>query len=55
MQFTKRALYRGALETDLQAQVDYELYLNTLCFGTDDFKEGVSSFLEKRKPVFKEK
>ena len=48
----KRAIYKGASEIDLAAQMDFELYLNTLLFGTEDFKEGVMSFLEKREPRF---
>lgn len=49
---TKRAIYKGATEIDLSAQMDFELYLDTLLFGTEDFKEGVMSFLEKREPRF---
>jgi len=49
---TKRAIYKGASEIDLAAQLDFELYLNSLLFGTEDFKEGVMSFLEKREPRF---
>jgi enoyl-CoA hydratase len=33
----------------------YEASLFSLCCGTDDFKEGTSAFLEKRKPAFKNK
>lgn len=49
---TKRAIYKGASEIDIAAQMDFELYLNTLLFRTEDFKEGVMSFLEKREPRF---
>lgn len=49
---TKRAVYQGAVSSDLPAHLDLELTLNQLCFTTDDFKEGVASFLEKRPPKF---
>lgn len=34
---------------------NYEASLFALCCGTEDFKEGTSAFLEKRKPSFKNK
>jgi len=34
---------------------NYEAGVFALCCGTDDFKEGTSAFLEKRKPQFKNK
>ena len=34
---------------------DYEASLFALCCGTEDFKEGTSAFLEKRKAAFKNK
>lgn len=34
---------------------NFEASLFALCCGTEDFKEGTSAFLEKRKPTFKNK
>ncbi|HXW69312.1 MAG TPA: enoyl-CoA hydratase-related protein [Dissulfurispiraceae bacterium] len=34
--------------------LDFEAGLFSECFDTDDYKEGIKAFLEKRKPAFKE-
>lgn len=50
---TKAALARGSMSVDelLTLEVD----LQGLMFGTEDFQEGRTAFLEKRKPAFKGK
>lgn len=50
---TKAAMYKGLQEHDLTAHMDYEVYIMNILFGTEDFKEGISSLWEKREPVFK--
>ncbi len=42
-----------AQEMTLEAGLDYERKVFALLFATEDRREGVQAFLEKRKPVFK--
>ncbi len=46
---------KAADKMNLQEGLDFEALLFALCCGTEDFKEGTSAFLEKRKPAFKNK
>jgi enoyl-CoA hydratase len=45
----------GCTELSLQSGLNLEAELFTLCCGSEDFKEGTAAFLEKRKPIFKNK
>ncbi|QDR79499.1 enoyl-CoA hydratase-related protein [Sporomusa termitida] len=54
VRLTKRAIYEG-LSMDLAAGRIYERELHGLCFTTEDQKEGMRAFLEKRKPNFKDR
>jgi 2-(1,2-epoxy-1,2-dihydrophenyl)acetyl-CoA isomerase len=47
----KQAL-RGAFEQPLEAQLAVEARLQGVCGASEDFREGVAAFLEKRAPRF---
>jgi 2-(1,2-epoxy-1,2-dihydrophenyl)acetyl-CoA isomerase len=51
VELTKRGLQRS-LENDLKTQLDFETYAQNICRQTEDHKEGIRAFAEKRKPVF---
>jgi enoyl-CoA hydratase/carnithine racemase len=42
----------GGLELDLDRGLDWESQLFTGLFATDDRREGMAAFVEKRKPTF---
>ena len=50
----KEAMVRG-LSMTLEDGLELENSLENYLFGTEDFTEGITAFLEKRKPDFKEK
>ncbi|MBE0481596.1 MAG: enoyl-CoA hydratase/isomerase family protein [Dehalococcoidia bacterium] len=52
MRLAKKSINRG-MYTDLAAGLSAERSNLVLCFATEDQKEGMSAFLEKRKPSFK--
>ena len=50
--YTKKALNRS-MQNNLSSQLALEEQLQTKAGGTNDYNEGVTAFLEKRKPEFK--
>lgn len=54
VKYSKAAINRG-INCDLDTGNEIEMDLFGLCFATEDQKEGMSAFLEKRNPEFKKK
>ena len=52
IQLAKRALYHNQ-DVDLRAGLEFETFAQGICRETDDAKEGVKAFVEKRAPVFR--
>uniref|UniRef100_A0A7C1JRT8 Enoyl-CoA hydratase n=1 Tax=Caldilinea aerophila TaxID=133453 RepID=A0A7C1JRT8_9CHLR len=50
--WTKQAL-NASMHSSLEAAIDYEADLQALAIATQDHKEGVMAFLQKRAPVFR--
>ncbi len=51
LRFAKRAIDQG-LQTDLSTAMDFELYAASILFASEDRKEGMRAFIEKRPPQF---
>jgi len=51
-QLAKRAI-QHAEHADLRAALEFETFTQSICRDTEDHKEGVKAFMEKRAPVFR--
>ena len=50
LEITKRAVYKG-MDSNLDSAVDFELWGQHVCYLTEDHKEAIAAFQEKRDPV----
>ncbi len=51
MAFTKRAI-RRSLDRGMEPEFDYEIFAQVQCLQTEDHREGLAAFREKRRPRF---
>jgi enoyl-CoA hydratase len=51
--YLAKAAINGGANMDLASGLDLEAQCFTLCFATEDQKEGMAAFMQKRKPEFK--
>jgi enoyl-CoA hydratase/carnithine racemase len=49
----KKAVYKGLRHNDLLTQLEFESFAQGVCRGSEDHREGVRAFLEKRPAQFK--
>ncbi len=52
IELTKRSVYKS-IYNDIEQQMEFEGFAQDICINTEDFKESLTAFREKRKPVFK--
>ncbi len=52
IRLAKRALYRN-VDSSLREALEFETYAQNICRETEDAKEGIQAFVEKRAPDFK--
>ena len=52
IRLAKRAIYRNA-ESDLRSALEFETFAQNACFDTEDAREGIRAFVDKRTPVFR--
>jgi 2-(1,2-epoxy-1,2-dihydrophenyl)acetyl-CoA isomerase len=51
IRLARRALYHNA-DADLQSSLEFETFAQNICYETEDSREGIRAFVEKREPKF---
>ena len=51
IRLARRALYHNA-DADLKSSLEFETFAQNICYETEDSREGIRAFVEKREPKF---